>query len=62
MVHTWLNLSIGKIPDVRKYELEKFNLLERNKFIDNNGTECKDVQDVLDNLLKSLIENSSMQY
>lgn len=55
-------ISIGKIPDVRKYELEKFNLLERNKLIDSNGTECNDVQDVLDNLLKSLIENSSVQY
>lgn len=55
-------LSIGKIPDERKYEFTHLNLLERNKLIDSNGTECNDVQDVLDNLLKSLIENLSMQY
>jgi len=50
-------ISKSSIDDNYKYMIDHIILHGRNKFVDGDGTELDDVQDVLDNMLKRIIES-----
>ncbi|MCW0575131.1 hypothetical protein OKS13_09000 [Clostridioides difficile] len=49
-------ISISNMSEENKFILEDLFPQERNKFIDSYGTEYNDVQDVLINMLRKIIE------
>ncbi|MDS0528532.1 hypothetical protein NNC19_22915 [Clostridium sp. SHJSY1] len=49
-------ISISNISGDSKIELEHFFSQGINKFVDSDGKECKDVQDVLMDMLRIIIE------
>lgn len=55
-------ISISKIPDDKKYMLNLYYSQDKNKFVDSNGRELKDIQDVLVEMLKTLIDDITMKY
>nr|DAL52687.1 MAG TPA_asm: hypothetical protein [Caudoviricetes sp.] len=51
-------ISISTIPDKNKYFFNKYFSNCRNKFIDDDGTEFDDIQEVLMKILKTLIDDN----
>lgn len=54
-------ISIGNISDDAKLLLSLPYLQGRNKFVDKDGTEFNDIQDVLVEMLKTLIDDINME-
>lgn len=50
-------INIGNMKDENKFFLENILSYQRNKFVDGDGTELNDIQDVLMNMLRTIIEN-----
>ena len=54
-------ISISNISDDKKYLFDFLFLQGRNKPIDNDGMELNDIQDVLMEMLKTLIDDTNME-
>lgn len=54
-------ISISNIPDEAEFFLNSSYLQGRNKFVDSAGTELNDIQDVLMEMLETLIDDFNME-